>query len=1548
MKMKTQFTKQLLSIVLCLTLVLTYIPLTALAKETHSHPICGKAHTDIGDHTGACADITWTEWDSVNSMPTEAGAYYLDGDVTLSSSWEIPEGVEISLCLNGHSLSGNNAVRVVTINKTATLNLCDCSTAQTGKITEGYRSDYSGSGVWVSQNSTFNMYGGSIVQNETSYQGGGVYIFQGTFNMYGGSIFENTAFSGAGVNNNGGTISIYAGDITKNIASQMGGGVDNSGKFYMTGGTISANEVTGYQQYCHGGGVWHNFGTFEMSGGTISGNSAETGAGIYVAFSSKWLVSGTPAIHDAIYLNSSQFGTSYITVSGALNGGALFAATNRGVGETIVIGTDTYSITGNDAAKFATNEGTIYLDSVGNRLVLCNDSHPEYENGACKTCGAECEHSLVYESNQDAITERCNAESLCGHEEKATLSANLQIYSGSALTPATISYSDGWRGERVEDSAITYSQNTNVGTASASVEIEGKTITTTFEICPEHIESTIITLNPTSGDYNGTEQKPDISVSYGGVPLIENTDYTLSWDKSGLKNADIYTVTITGMGNFAYETQKTFDIKKKEIAFAWGGVNFLPYTGQLTLPEVTATNLADGDTCEVLVSVVETVDGAGINPGKWTARITGLSNENYKLPENSSVPLEVEYTIYAHQAAPDVSSVSETIKGKNDGHISGLTTEMEYATEPAGRSSAYTKITDPNMLFAPGTYYVRYAAKDYYYSSPDTVVTVAEGRMLTVTLPQVQEGYTLTVDKTEFAYNDSLYFSFTLHDGYTMTDDFSAKFNDMILPVHYGNTVVDYCFEDVVVTVRGVADITPPAAEIKVKENKWTSFWNNLTFGLFFKETQDVTINVYDAGSGVKSVQYYLSDRELEHGEVRSITDWIDYNGTFKINPDNRYVIYAKVTDHAGNVEYINSDGIVLDSTAPVLYGIEDGGVYHGDKVFKAMDENFLKIEVDGVDITDTTEGDAEFKIAADNAEHTVTVTDKAGNVTEYKITVYKKYMVTYTDGEGSSYEKNFNYGEVITIPTNEFFKDTFRKTGYTVKEWQGYTEGMTMPLKDLTFTAVYAPCEYTVTFDQNGGEAIDPITVTFGEKYGSLTSSAITGLSGGNKNWYLVDADGNVTETNIKNLTLVSTARDHKLFIKRNVLAPSVSVALTVPGGISDSYQYYIPGASQRILTANVGNMNTDILDYTYQWYKDGTAIVGATSNVLTLDGNVSDSGTYKVEVTATLKDGTNIVVTSDTATASKEQKVKILHATNTLSYDANGGEGGPQSSYTGGTALNVSKDLPTRLHYDFIGWNTAPDGTGDSYKAENVYTFVNDNGNGGCEVTLYAQWKLVEYTVTYMANGEPVATEKVEHGKDAALPAVPAKDGYVGKWDSDGKNITGDTTITAVYTAIPVVKPNEVKPEDKTDLEDVKAKLEEELKDDSYTDDDKKDIQDAIDAIDDALEVIGNVEAVEELIDKLSENITKNDEDAIKAADDAYNALSDYEKSLVDEDAKKTLDNAKAALTELKKPVAPNSPETGDNRNMTLWIALLFISGDAVITLTIVDRKRRMARKR
>ncbi len=121
----------------------------------------------------------------------------------------------------------------------------------------------------------------------------------------------------------------------------------------------------------------------------------------------------------------------------------------------------------------------------------------------------------------------------------------------------------------------------------------------------------------------------------------------------------------------------------------------------------------------------------------------------------------------------------------------------------------------------------------------------------------------------------------------------------------------------------------------------------------------------------------------------------------------------------------------------------------------------------------------------------------------------------------------------------------------------------------------------------------------------------------------------------------------------------------------------------------------------------------------------------------------------------------------------------------------------------------------------------------------------------------------------------------------------------------------------------------------------------QDAKKALDDAKKILSNVAAVENKIGELPETITKNDEAAIKAADEAYNALSDHEKSLVDEDAKKALEDAKEALAELNKPTDVTSPNTGDNSNLLLWVALLFVSGTVIFIVTLGNRKRRTATK-
>lgn len=336
-----------------------------------------------------------------------------------------------------------------------------------------------------------------------------------------------------------------------------------------------------------------------------------------------------------------------------------------------------------------------------------------------------------------------------------------------------------------------------------------------------------------------------------------------------------------------------------------------------------------------------------------------------------------------------------------------------------------------------------------------------------------------------------------------------------------------------------------------------------------------------------------------------------------------------------------------------------------------------------------------------------------------------------------------------------------------------------------VTVTGVQANT-YTLTFDANGGADIDPITVTYGEKYGNLPSSAITGLSGGDSNWYLVDEAGKVTDTKITNTSTVATAWNHTLRVVRKVLAPTLKVTLEVPGGISAGYQYYIPGNSTRILTATVNNENKAVLDYAYQWYKNGVAIQGATQAELTLAGNVSDSGTYKVVVTATLKDGTGIAVTASSASGEKEQVVKILHAANTLSYDANGGTNAPGSHYTGGASITVITGKPVREYYTFDGWNTKADGTGDRYDAGSTYTFANDNGNGGCKETLYAQWKPNTYTVTLDTNDGVIREGDVTeytYGVGAVLPTrvTRPRHRFLGWYDNEECKGDPVTVITA-----------------------------------------------------------------------------------------------------------------------------------------------------------------------
>ena len=117
-------------------------------------------------------------------------------------------------------------------------------------------------------------------------------------------------------------------------------------------------------------------------------------------------------------------------------------------------------------------------------------------------------------------------------------------------------------------------------------------------------------------------------------------------------------------------------------------------------------------------------------------------------------------------------------------------------------------------------------------------------------------------------------------------------------------------------------DTEKPTGEIKISENSWKAFLNNITFGMFFKDTQTVTITTADNSGETVTVEYLLSAKELTKAELDGMTFTV-YTAPFGIDPDNEYIIYVKLTDKAGNMDYICSDGIVLDGTSPVITGIE-------------------------------------------------------------------------------------------------------------------------------------------------------------------------------------------------------------------------------------------------------------------------------------------------------------------------------------------------------------------------------------------------------------------------------------------------------------------------------------------------------------------------------------------------------------------------------------------------------------------------------------------------
>ena len=226
----------------------------------------------------------------------------------------------------------------------------------------------------------------------------------------------------------------------------------------------------------------------------------------------------------------------------------------------------------------------------------------------------------------------------------------------------------------------------------------------------------------------------------------------------------------------------------------------------------------------------------------------------------------------------------------------------------------------------------------------------------------------------------------------SITQDYGTTITAPANPIRKGYTFINWDkkipttmpAEDITITAQW-KDIEKPTGEVRVGTSKWKTFLNNITFGLFFKDTQTVTIAAADNSSETVKIEYLLSAKEYTKAELDGMT-FTAYTAPFGINPDNEYIIYVRLTDKTGNTDYICSDGIVLDGTIPVIGGIENGKTYCAAQTVTVDEKYIYTVIVNRTKVT--LDKNNSFILSAADGEQKIVVTDEAGNKAEMTVTV--------------------------------------------------------------------------------------------------------------------------------------------------------------------------------------------------------------------------------------------------------------------------------------------------------------------------------------------------------------------------------------------------------------------------------------------------------------------------------------------------------------------------------------------------------------------------------
>lgn len=621
--------------------------------------------------------------------------------------------------------------------------------------------------------------------------------------------------------------------------------------------------------------------------------------------------------------------------------------------------------------------------------------------------------------------------------------------------------------------------------------------------------------------YDGTT---DAKITNAGTPSVnyDGENLKVAAGKAAYDNKNVgkgKAVTFTGFAlegdaaaNYKLTAQPeavTADITVKEIKIVDTAVEASKVYDGSTDAKITEKGtfdgLIDGDKVDIVTGKAA-YDGKNVGNGKSVAfyefALSGDDAANYVL---AAQPASTTASISAKELTiADLKVKDKQYDGKNTAEIDG--------------TPALVSVVDGDVLTLVNGVPTFDSVKIGKNIAISFTAFTLSGDSVTVGNYKLTQPSGITANIVEYVADGSEYgvnsndwlnkdFIITAKEGYklSLTDTANGEWVDSLTASdETGNGKLTFFVKNTETGVISAAvtenykiDKTAPTGEVKLNERTaFQKFINTITFGLFFKDDVHVKLTATDEASGVKSVMYFKSDRILTDDEVRAITDWTD-NSDFDIEAKDmdKFVIYVRIEDNAGNVTLIGSDGATFDTTAPEIVGVENDKTYYVTKKVAIDDENLASVTLNGETVEDV------FTLVGDkDATYVIRTEDKAGNVTEY--TVYMKPISSITDAISAITADNVKSSDAETISSVERqildIAEAFDDGESTDDEWNKLTAAAAK-CKDLNKRIAEVADEISRLTDAVNGYDIDKVTSADKADVEKLISDIDTLLDGDN-----------------------------------------------------------------------------------------------------------------------------------------------------------------------------------------------------------------------------------------------------------------------------------------------------------------------------------------------------------------------------------------------------------------------------------------------------------------